>query len=41
MKRLIAALLLYTFSVAAVPASAQKLELKKGDRICLVGNELG
>ena len=41
MKRLIAALLLFTFSVAAVPVSAQKLELKKGDHICLVGNELG
>ena len=41
MKRLIAALLLFTFSVATVPASAQKLELKKGDRICFVGNELG
>ena len=41
MKRLIAALLVLTFSIAVVPVSAQELELKKGERICLVGNELG
>ena len=41
MKRLIAALFVLTFSIAAVPVSAQKPELKKGDHICLVGNELG
>jgi putative membrane-bound dehydrogenase-like protein len=41
MKRLIAALILFVFAHAtATPASAQ-LDLKQGDHICLVGNELG
>ena len=42
MKRLIAALLLFTFScVTTIPANAAELDLKEGDHICLVGNELG
>lgn len=40
MKRLIAALLIFVFSLAT-PATAAELDLHQGDRICLVGNELG
>ena len=43
MKRLIAALILFVFVFAlatTTPAPAQ-LDLKQGDHICLVGNELG
>ena len=42
MKRLIAVLLLTTFSLLLISSSvASDLVLQKGDHICLVGNELG
>ena len=44
MKRLTAALLIFVFCIfsrATATANAAEFELKPGDRICLVGNELG
>ena len=41
MKRLSAALFLLAVSVSLPTVNAADLELKKGDHICLVGNELG